>query len=176
MAIPKEKLYDLEYIDNIVKRIGSTGILFGTGYDRNEFATRAINPSKLPKEFYDKYGSDINWDNICYCKNLEISFIKEHKEKMGFRTLGKKVTELIDDELAEWFLNSESPCMSRYYDLDTVTRQRRRVAMSAGSLSAGFVARNLDKLGLVDATFGSTRELKVATPNMTLKTLLKELS
>lgn len=177
MAIPKEKLYDLEYIDNIVKRIGCAGILFGTIYDKNEFAIRAINPSKLPKEFYDKYGSDISWDVVCYCKNLEISFIKEHKEKMVFRTLGRKVTELIDDELAEWLLNyRETPSCRDEDDRDFMTRQRRRIAMSAGSLSAGFIARNLDKLGIAEVTFEGTRVLKTKTPDITLKILLKELS
>lgn len=170
MAVPKERLYDLEYIDNIVSSIGAKGIIFGkSSSNRNEFFVNNIDPSKLPKEFYDKYDSAIDWDLLCYCTNLPISFVKENKEKMGFCTFSKKAALSVDDELAEWLLSYDG-CRS-----EGEARNRRYVARSAGSLSAKFIAKHLGVLRVRDVGLEG-RSMSVFTPNITLNALLEELS
>jgi hypothetical protein len=166
IIMPEEHLYDMEYIDKMTARLGSSGVLFGSSYNSNQFMVNRIDPGKLPKEFFEKYDKNrwLKWDNLSYCKNMSVEFMKEHKEKIYFYNLNPKTCYAIDDELGKWILAQQNEDEDRFYAY-------QRALKYSKSLSLDFIAENIE--GVWDINY--RRALTAARVDVKLADLVGRL-
>ena len=119
IAIPQDKFYDLDYIREIVNRVGRNGLMFGTGYSQNRYFINRLDLTKMPAEFFVEFGEYLCWQNISCCDHSSLSFMKEHKEDMVFYYVPKKIAALIDDELGEYLIENST---NADYNVQALTR------------------------------------------------------
>ena len=163
MIFPEELMYDMEYIEYAVSKLGKQGILFGGGYRGNQFVNDRLDPGKLPEEFFEKYGEYIHWDNLSYCRKISLDFLKKHKEQICFYNLRGSAGHCIDDELGEWLLSHKEE--ENYYAYN-------RALKCSKSLSPEFIMKNLEEIW----DTGHRRQLTAARVDMKLADLVGMLA
>ena len=135
MAFPKERLYDMNYIRSVVGILGKKGLMFGSDLRNNRYFVNRIDLDKMPDEFFTEFEEYIDWRNVSSCLHSSLAFLKQHKEKLIFYYIPRKVSNLIDDELGLFLINK-----------DTMSDYGIQALGHSTNLSIDFIIKHIDVL------------------------------
>jgi hypothetical protein len=133
LVIPREKAYDLDYLESICDKVGEEGILFGSQWNDNYFGIRHVDVKRLPDEFYTKYAEYIYWVDLSRSPFIDLEYMKKHFNSIKFGYISSKVSAFIDDEMAKKILE-------KYHEVGY------RYIQYSESLSLEFTAKHLNHL------------------------------